>query len=289
MIIKRKIRNNSFKIFLKNISFLFKNDIRKIFDEEKFFSIIEGLEYQPLIKSPQQTINALVSTNKSFCRLGDGEFQLIKGNSIPFQEYTEELANRLKDILNTANEEIMIGIPYVYFNYTYNLSETVKVFYKEWILANRKEVAKLINLAKQYYDTGCSQMYFTYNNIDLVEYFSHIRKIWANKEVTIICGQTVFDKISHNIFDNAKSVEYLYAPSKNAFNEYDKLLNEALAIEKTKLVIIILGPTATVLAYDLYNQGYRAIDFGHVAKDYSYFCSEVEKNRTTLHEFFDPD
>jgi hypothetical protein len=40
-----------------------------------------------------------------------------------------------------------------------------------------------------------------------------------------------------------------------------------------KLILIALGPTATVLAYDLAKKGYQAIDIGHLPS-----CYEVVKN-----------
>lgn len=36
------------------------------------------------------------------------------------------------------------------------------------------------------------------------------------------------------------------------------------------MILLALGPTATALAYDLYCQGYRAIDIGHVDIEYEW-------------------
>ena len=75
----------------------------------------------------------------------------------------------------------------------------------------------------------------------------------------------------------------------NAFAEYDKILNQAKKIDKSKLVIIILGPTATVLAYDLAKQGYEAIDFGHIAKDYDFYRKKIDHTDQEFEDFFKPD
>ena len=37
------------------------------------------------------------------------------------------------------------------------------------------------------------------------------------------------------------------------------------------MILITLGPTATILAYDLAMQGYQAIDFGQVDNEYEWF------------------
>mgnify|MGYP000128627122 CR=1 FL=1 len=42
-------------------------------------------------------------------------------------------------------------------------------------------------------------------------------------------------------------------------------------LEKTALFLIALGPTATVLAYDLFKSGYQAIDAGHVDVEYEWW------------------
>lgn len=128
-----------------------------------------------------------------------------------------------------------------------------------------------------------------YENYDFKEYFSKIKELWRGREITIICGKTVFDSIQINIFDCAKSIDYKYAPSKDAFDFYDELLIEALKLDKEKLIIAILGPTATVLAYDLAMRGYQALDFGHIAKDYDYFCRKVKHTEQTISDFLSPD
>ena len=37
------------------------------------------------------------------------------------------------------------------------------------------------------------------------------------------------------------------------------------------MILITLGPTATILAYDLAMQGYQAIDLGQVDNEYEWF------------------
>ena len=50
------------------------------------------------------------------------------------------------------------------------------------------------------------------------------------------------------------------------------ILESAKKIEdKSVLFIIALGPTATILAYDLAGLGYQAIDAGHMDVEYEWF------------------
>jgi hypothetical protein len=117
-------------------------------------------------------------------------------------------------------------------------------------------------------------------------YFNKIRSIWENRDVTIIQGEGITRNFRFDIFDNVKSVEYIYGPSENAFSEYEYLLTTAKNIDKSRLVIIILGPTATVLAYDLASEGYQALDIGHTAKDYDFFRKEIKKDAKSIIEYY---
>ena len=50
-----------------------------------------------------------------------------------------------------------------------------------------------------------------------------------------------------------------------------------IKINKTILILIALGPTATVLSYDLNRLGYQAIDIGHIDIEYEWFLKNATK------------
>ena len=125
-----------------------------------------------------------------------------------------------------------------------------------------------------------------FNDYDFHRYFEKIKDIWRNKDIVIVCGDGVFNNIENNIFDCASSIEYVYCPTTNAFAKYDEILSRLKQLDKSKLQILILGPTATVLAYDLHNLGYRVLDFGHIAKDYDAYCKKMVKNYDNITKFF---
>ena len=58
---------------------------------------------QPRVLNSQDSCNLMMTHPKSLCRFGDGEFDIIMGSSISFQEYDEELSNKLKMILSDKN------------------------------------------------------------------------------------------------------------------------------------------------------------------------------------------
>lgn len=57
----------------------------------------------------------------------------------------------------------------------------------------------------------------------------------------------------------------------NAFNVYDKIINAVLKYGGKRVILIALGPTATLLAYDLYKLGYQSVDVGHIDIEYEWF------------------
>ena len=54
-------------------------------------------------------------------------------------------------------------------------------------------------------------------------------------------------------------------------------MSECLKQPKNKLFILALGPTATVLAVDLADKGYRALDIGHLDTCYETFLRKADK------------
>lgn len=294
---------NPLKIFLKNIGYLFKYDLKKMAKQGitmgDLNSVLDGIYYEvedsvknsikPNIKNSAETIEELIKGETSFCRFGDGEFSLINGESIPFQKADSRLARRLTQIIRSEDSKILIGIPHCYYSSVEQLREFPKSFIRTWVARNRGQITELTLPGKEYYDTACTQLYALYENYDFKRYFERIKEVWRNRDVTIICGKTVFDKIGINIFNCAKTVDYQYAPSLNAFEVYDDLLTKAKKIDKDRLVIIILGPTATVMAYDLAKLGYQALDFGHIAKDYDFYTKKVKHDSETISNFLKPD
>ena len=83
--------------------------------------------------------------------------------------------------------------------------------------------------------------------------------------------------MDNDLFNNMKSIKRIICPSVNAFKLYDKILNAALKVDKNKLILLALGPTATILAYDLYKAGYQVIDIGHVDIEYEWFIRNSTK------------
>lgn len=286
----------SFRTLMKNIKHLSKNKLlnqrEDDFDELLTEIRIElGLDATiPAIKSVDDTIDAIEKSSASFVRFGDGELQIINGFDIPFQKASQELSSRLKEVLSSNNKNIFIGIPRFIYHNKENLIDISKKFWRKNGKNFRGTIKKYINNNQQYYAAETTIAFNAYKDFDKQAYFEKIKQIWKNKEIVIVCGKSVFDKIDNNIFECAKSIEYQYAPALNAFEDYNNIIKTAQKVDKSKIIIAILGPTAKVLCYDLAKQGYQTLDLGHIAKSYDWFIKNKNTNNMVdAVDFFNPD
>jgi glycosyltransferase family protein len=234
--------------------------------------------FRPIVKTDEETVNDLTVSDKSFIRFGDGEIMIMEGSGIIYQKYNEILSQRLKDVIKSNHSKLMIGINYYYYYADLsNFLDFPKTFYRTSENHLRMRQNKYLIPEKEYYSASITQVYHTYKNYDCISFYMKMREIWKQKKITIICGNKTFEGIQYNIFDCAKSVDYIYGPWCNAFDRYEELLNKARQIDREKLIIIILGPTAKVLAYDLFLLGYRVLDLGHIAKDFDLVMKNTRK------------
>ncbi len=280
------------KLFAKNMVRLFSIDLKQhkklIRKHDTLETMLDNLKYEiadqikdirlPKVVKAKETIKTLYSTRKSMARFGDGEFNLIEGRDIGFQKASPEMASRLAEVLKSDDENILIGIPDV-FGSLDAYCQHVRSYWREFLPQNRNRIYNLLNLNKTYYDacfTGYAIQAAETNEECLEEYYAEMRKIWDNRDVVIIKGEGT-ETYVNDIYDNAKSVKYIYAPKAHAFEHYDDILESAKKESKDCLFIIVLGPTATILAYDLAKLGFQALDMGHLAKDYDWFMRKEEK------------
>lgn len=281
------------KLFAKNVVRLFSIDLKKhkklIRKHDTLEGMLDNLKYEifeemksvqiPEVIKAKETIKELYSSRKSLVRFGDGEFNLIEGRSIGFQKANPLMAQRLAEVLKSDDDTILVGIPDIFGSLSAYCYHT-RSYWREFLPKNREWIYNLLNLNKTYYDacfTGYSIQAADVSDEALEKYYSEIRKIWNNRDIVFIKGKDT-EEFAHDIYDNAKSVKYIYAPKENAFEHYDEIVAEACKENKDCLFVVVLGPTATILAHDLAKLGYQALDMGHMGKDYDWFRRKETKN-----------
>jgi len=236
------------------------------------------------ILSSDDTLNEIIKNNRSIARFGDYEFKIIFGEKCcKYQKSNEKLAKRLKEILQSNEENLLIGIcDSINMNYLNKLRKQFKKIFKKFILKNKFSLLKILNTDKQYYSANISRFYIYFiDRSNTLNYVKKLKKVWNNRNILIVEGEQTRLGIGNDLFNNTKSIERILCPAENAFNVYDSIYNEVIKNEKNKLILIALGPTATVLSYDLNKVGYQAIDIGHMDLEYEWFIRGV-KNRINI-------
>lgn len=225
-----------------------------------------------------ETIEELSKTQKSFVRFGDGEIRLIEGDKLPLQEADSKLAERLKEIISTDSEMLMIGIPDIFGSLSQYRQESRR-FWKEHLLFFRKKYEKYCKKGLQYYDAFFSRLYYMYDNRELSrKRFEKIKTIWQNRDVVIIESKSAHTGVDNDLLAYTSSVRRIICPESNAFEVYDKLLNRALTYEQGTMFLISAGASAKLLVVDLLKAGYRALDVGSLDMEYQwYYMKAAEK------------
>lgn len=239
----------------------------------------------PAIEPFDVTIEKIIHEKKSLCRFGDGEFDMIaKRYRQQFQAVNEKLAMRLKEVLTAHDERILIGIADNYGDlskYNNQGKAEIRTYLQEEI---RQEHYALLDMNRTYCNTYLTRPYAMWadNMTDAPrKRFANLRRIWDNQKLLIIEGEQTRMGIGNDLFDNALDIKRILAPAENAFDKYDNLLAFALQCDKDRLVLISLGMTATVLAYDLALAGFHALDIGHIDMEYEWM-NRGTGGRTTV-------
>lgn len=230
------------------------------------------------IADSDETIAFIYKNKCSVSRFGDGEFYVINGGCNDFQEANPLLQNRLKEVLNSNLDNHIICIPYTWKDCS-KMKHLVKVFFLRFIVNNYKMLISALRLDKQYFDALFTRFYMDYKDkSQCAERLDNIKKIWEGRNVVIVEGKFTRMGFGNDLLNNSKSVKRILGPSKNAFDLYDDIYKTILkTVPKDTLVLIAMGMTATVLAYDLAKEGYQAIDIGHLDVEYEWMRMGANK------------
>lgn len=228
------------------------------------------------ILSDEEIINKIINEKKSLSRFGDGEFKWMLGKKqVSFQENNAKMMYKLKEVFEEENEDLIIGIPKA-LNSLENLNRYAKKEWKLFILFFYNSIKKYIKVDKEYADTNITRFYMDYvDKSNCKNKIENIKRIWEKRDILIVEGEKTKLGVGNDLFQNAKTINRIIAPSKNAFDVYERILEEAYSNGKDKLILISLGPTATILASDLSKKGYQAIDIGHIDIEYEWFLSNA--------------
>lgn len=226
----------------------------------------------PRVASIDETIRTVIDGRCSVSRYGDGEMLLTSADKkIGFQKGDAALAARLREILVSWNEGHLVCISDA-FEDLYRYNRKARRFWRTHFFLYGSWWDKYLQPGRTYYNTFVTRPYMDFDSKeDSGRWFEAMRGIWADRDVVFIEGEKSRLGVGNDLFDGARSIRRILCPPRDAFSRYDDILGEALKLEKDALFLIALGPTATVLAYDLFKNGRQAIDIGHVDIEYEWW------------------
>ena len=262
---------------------IFKNRIEELYKEMQLYKARLnsapyewGIKETPKIKSSESLLKKMINDGSSLCRYGDGEFEIMLArNSAWFQEKEPKLAERLRKIIKTNISGINIAIAqnFKYLDqYKEKAADDMRIYMEGDV---RTAIMSLLSADVTYYDAYVSRPYYIYKdskNADII--FPLFKKLWEGRNVCIVEGEYGRFGIGNDLLESAHSISRIACPSKNAWERYESIKSYIVRnIRKDILLLISLGPAATVLAYELALDGYQAVDIGQLDNEYDWYMS----------------
>ena len=256
--------------------------------------LVEPEEQQISVLSIDQSLDYILEKGASVVRFGDGEMDLIAGRGIPYQEYDPELSARLREMMAMESDERLMVCLSDVFRGLECYSIDAQNFWKAHLhqhLADYQEICR----APWYGSTFISRPYIDLEDkTPSASYFAKLKQLWQDKDLLIVEGLTSRSGVGNDLFDGAKSIKRIICPSSNAYSKLEAIKQAVREHADNRLILTMLGPTAKVLVYDLVQEGYRALDIGHIDSEYEWFqmgASHKVKlsNKHTAEHNFDQD
>lgn len=239
----------------------------------------QNRDYRLDILSSEDTIDYILKTNCSIARFGEGEFELILHSDMDlgFQKRNPALAEKLRKTLANENKQLILCIPYA-LNHINGRTEHSRKFWFYWG-SNRDQHHRIVSLIRQLHpkgyrfgDTQITRPYIAYATPKHgSRIFPMLKKLWDGRDILFVEGEKTRLGVGNDLFDNARSIKRVLCPATNAFDRYDEILDTVKNVWNGELILLALGPTATVLAADLADLGMQALDLGHVDIEYEWF------------------
>ena len=288
--------------FLRNLNYLTKHSLwdqreedivyltNKILDDVQYeYKIFNAGTKKPHILDEEESLDMILSSKKSFVRTGDGEIKIMMGLDQPFQEYDAELADGLKRLLHGDNENLLVGINRNYYipGYERNYSP----FYRRFAYDYRKYYETVLNLNVTYIDSTCTGYSFgEHDNPVVISRYKRWKNAFRDKDIVLISGNGVLEKLENDVFELAKSKTFIPAPAINAWKEHDRIMSDITqSVSKESILVFILGMAGKVMSLELTELGYTCWDVGHLAKYYDAFMKGMAGTDENRQKFYAPD
>lgn len=263
------IDRTNFKINYIIANTLMKN---KVDSNNNYFKIMDDIKL----------IDEIVNNKKSYARFGDGELSLILEEKfdLNFQYNSEKLRMKLNDVLNSNLDNLIIGINRSFNNSDIYNKKTQKNC-RTFNYLYREKFKQIIPKDKIYGNSSITRFYMDFDNSDISsaqKRIDNLKRIWSKRNVLIVEGIHSKLGVGNDLFNDCINIRRILVPETNAFDKYNQILDSIIDNHiNGELVLLAVGPTATILAHDLAIKNIQAVDVGHVDVEYEWFLSRTDK------------
>lgn len=223
------------------------------------------------------TVDRIIMQGMSLSRFGDGEFMWMSGERLDsFQEYSEQFAEDLRMAFQSQNPKLLIGIPHGIFD-----SKECNLYAKmHWKIIKQKfllNLEKFVDIERVYCNASITRPYIDYKKVGFSEEaFKNLKRIWENRDIVIIEGKQTKLGMGNDLFDNALSIKRILCPSVNAYSKIEEIKSSIRKnVDKETMILGALGPTASILAVQLADEGYQFVDIGHIDVEYMWYLKKT--------------
>ena len=154
----------------------------------------------PRIMTLEETIDEIVLHKKSIARFGDGEFGIMFGVSRwRFQREDEKLAERLREVIASNEENLLIGLNDFYGDLSHR-TEADADGIRAYIVKARAQHMELLQKGRLYAHACISRT-------GSLEKVQNQKRIWEGRDCVFVEGDKTRMGVGNDLFDNAKSIQ----------------------------------------------------------------------------------
>ncbi|WP_148485192.1 GT-D fold domain-containing glycosyltransferase [Latilactobacillus curvatus] len=254
--------------------------LKKIKESIRRYTYLISIKKYPVkVLSLEDTVSRIIDEKLSVSRIGDGEFRwmMMDDPGDTFEKNSKSLSENLIDVIKSRDSKLLVCLPDVYDGLDKYKPE-VKVFWNREI---SKELKKYYHYLDRNYDYGnsfFSRPYISYKNQDSSNIFRLIKNIWNERDILIVEGSKTRFGIGNDLLSSANNINRILVPAVNAYSELESIYEAIEEYVKEKedskelLVLLAIGPTATILAKRITElNNIQAIDIGHLDIEYEWF------------------
>lgn len=239
------------------------------------------------IMTAEETVCYIKKHRCSIARFGEGEIWLIidKERSLGFQEHDPLLSERLEQVLCNQNPNLLLCLPHALNSIADGRTRHSRMFWYHWGMEHQQHrrtfdlVCRTAGRDYLFGDTQVSRPYVAFqSNRRAKQIFPAIQELWTDRDLLIIEGEKTCLGVGNDLLTNAGVIQRILCPSQNAFQCYYKILQTVKRVYSGQLILLALGPTATIMAAELTDQGMQALDIGHLDIEYEWFCRNMDNH-----------